>query len=243
MRACQSGTENASLPRQSSPPQQRGVLQKKKRAESQAIEKQEKRDNLQREQARQADETWRSPASISMGLDHGHALEPSGWGTMHTRGVLLVPQPTECQGVQQSVSYCAPFLLGHVLCCNECCIASRRLMQHASQLPHHSKTQTPTRGRERQQKHAFLYVRKLTQHCMSARSHIPSTGAFAACHVWANMHRCPQTGYSFPTHRKARMPEQTNHRHRTIRRAGKEVTGEEERRERGRTSLEELETV
>ncbi|KAL6893302.1 hypothetical protein GGI43DRAFT_177811 [Trichoderma evansii] len=77
-------------------------------------------------------------------------------------------------------------------------------------------------GEERQQKHAFLYVRKLTQHCMSARSHIPSTDAFAAWHAWAKMHRCPHTGYSFSTHKYAGMPEQTNHRHRTTSRLGEE---------------------
>lgn len=38
-------------------------------------------------------------------------------------------------------------------------------------LPHHSDVDGEEEG---QQRHAFLYVRILTQHCMSARSHTPS---------------------------------------------------------------------
>lgn len=139
-----------------------------------------------------------------------------------------------CQGVQQYVSsYCAPFLLGLVLCCNECCrIASHWLMQHASQLPHQSKPQTLPRGRERQQEHAFSYVRQLAQHCMPARSHIPSTDAFAACCAWAKMHRCPQTGYTLLYSQKyARLQEQTSHPHRVTMRGEREKHKERERGE------------
>lgn len=78
----------------------------------------------------------------------------------------------------------------------------------------------------------FWYVRRLAQHCMSARSHIPSTDAFAARHVWAKMHRCPQTGYSFLyLQRHARMQEQTSHRHRaTIRGEGEKRVKQKELR-------------
>lgn len=53
-------------------------------------------------------------------------------------------------------------------------------------LPHHSDVDGEEEG---QQRHAFLNVRILTQHCMSARSHTPSfyssSHRFAACHGWA----------------------------------------------------------
>ncbi|KAL6691871.1 hypothetical protein J3F84DRAFT_156283 [Trichoderma pleuroticola] len=45
-------------------------------------------------------------------------------------------------------------------------------------LPHHSKADGEEQG---QQRHAFLYVRILMQHCMSARSHAPS---FYLVHSW-----------------------------------------------------------
>lgn len=60
MRACQSGT--ATPPFRQSPPQQRGV-QQKRGSSRRPFNDMRKRHSLQREQARQADETWRSPAS------------------------------------------------------------------------------------------------------------------------------------------------------------------------------------
>lgn len=90
-----------------------------------------------------------------------------------------------------------------------------------------------------------MYVRILTQHCMSARSHIPSTDAFAARHVWAKMHRCPQTGYSLLySHRYASMQEQTGHRYRAIMtREGISTENEKERGTEKRAEQKELGTV
>lgn len=130
MRACQSGTATPPFPDKA---RHNNVAYSKKRGPSRSHGKTCEKAQFAARTGQTGGWDMEKPSN-SMGRGHGHALEPSGWGIMHARGVLLVPQPTECQG-SAAVSillYCVPFLLGHVLCCSEClhCFASA----HAARL-------------------------------------------------------------------------------------------------------------
>lgn len=229
MRACQSGT--ATPPFRQSPPQQRGV-QQKRGSSRRPFNDMRKRHSLQREQARQADETWRSPAS------RGAVAMDMPWSLLD--GAQCMLEACCWYRNQQSVRECSskypPTVFRFSSATYSVAMKAALLRIGACSTPLSCRTSQSRRrrlGEERGSRSMrFWYVRRLAQHCMSARSHIPSTDAFAARHVWAKMHRCPQTGYSFLyLQRHARMQEQTSHRHRaTIRGEGEKRVKQKELR-------------